>query len=77
MIDEVKKMSQENYHSAREMSYTIGEISAGIHTQSDTILDFTSSLENSNKVVSNASELVGKLHNDALKAEKAAKALQL
>ncbi|UII54804.1 methyl-accepting chemotaxis protein [Cytobacillus spongiae] len=69
MIDHVKAKSEENYQSAIEMDLTIGEISSGIQSQTDSIVDITTALEHSNGVVRKASELVGKLHEDAIAAE--------
>jgi methyl-accepting chemotaxis protein len=51
------------------MNYSIGEIAAGIQTQSDSIIEITRSLETSNQLVNETSTLVNKLHQDALEAE--------
>lgn len=69
LIDYVKTKSHENLQSSQEMNHSISEISAGIQTQSDSIIDITKSLENSNKVVNDTSILVTKLHHDAVNAE--------
>lgn len=69
MIDDVKQMSEENYQSAFEMSNSIAEISAGVQTQTDAIIDITRSLEQANQFVENTSQLVDKLHHDAINAE--------
>lgn len=69
LIDFVKNKSHENFEASQEMNHSIGEISAGIQTQSDSIIEITRELENSNKVVSDTSSLVYKLHQDAINAE--------
>lgn len=69
MIEDVKRMSEENYQSAFEMSHSISEISAGVQTQTDAIIDITRSLEHANQFVENTSQLVDKLHQDAINAE--------
>lgn len=70
LVQFVKNKSHENYESSREMNDSIGEIAAGIQIQSDSITEITVSLENSNDVVLETSELVNKLHEDAIVAEK-------
>ncbi len=70
MIDDVKRMSEENNQSAFEMSHSIAEISAGVQIQSDAIIDITQSLEQANQFIENTSQLVDKLHRDAVDAEK-------
>jgi methyl-accepting chemotaxis protein len=69
LIDDVKNRSHGNFESAQEMNYSIGEIAAGIQTQSDSIIEITRSLETSNQLVNETSTLVNKLHQDALEAE--------
>lgn len=70
LIDEVKLMSRENYESSIEMTHTVTEISAGIHIQSDSIIDISQTLEKTNQVISRTSTLVEKLHQDAVSAER-------
>lgn len=70
LVQFVKNKSHENYEASREMNDSIGEIAAGIQIQSDTITEITVSLERSNDVVLETSELVNKLHEDAIVAEK-------
>lgn len=69
MINDVKRMSEENYQSASEMNHSISEISSGVQTQSDTIIDITRSLEQANQFAEHTSQLVKKLHHDAIDAE--------
>lgn len=70
LIDEVKLMSRENYESSIEMTHSVTEISAGIHIQSDSIIDITQTLERTNQDISRTSSLVEKLNHDAMSAEK-------
>ena len=70
LIDEVKLKSKENFESSIEMTQSVTEISAGINIQSDSVLDITQTLENTNQVIARTSELVEKLHHDAMSAEK-------
>jgi methyl-accepting chemotaxis protein len=70
LIDEVKLKSRENYESSVEMTQSVTEISAGIHLQSDSVMDITQTLEKTNHVIARTSSLVEKLHVDALMAEK-------
>ncbi|MGA8882343.1 MAG: methyl-accepting chemotaxis protein, partial [Acinetobacter sp.] len=70
LIDDVKLMSRENYESSIEMTHSVTEISAGIHIQSDSIVDITQTLERTNQDISRTSSLVEKLHQDAMSAEK-------
>ncbi|MEH7885562.1 methyl-accepting chemotaxis protein [Bacillus sp. JJ1609] len=70
LIDDVKLMSRENYESSIEMTHSVTEISAGIHIQSDSIIDITQTLERTNQDISRTSSLVEKLHQDAMSAEK-------
>jgi methyl-accepting chemotaxis protein len=69
LIDDVKFKSQENYQSSIEMTQSVTEISAGINIQSDSVVDITQSLEKTNQVISRTSQLVKKLHQDAMAAE--------
>ncbi|MGG0716541.1 methyl-accepting chemotaxis protein [Robertmurraya massiliosenegalensis] len=62
----VKNKSYENYEAAQEMNHSISEMAAGMQTQTDSILEITKALENSNQVVHETSELVNKLHLDAI-----------
>ncbi|WP_102274616.1 methyl-accepting chemotaxis protein [Cytobacillus massiliigabonensis] len=68
LIENVKQLSKENYQSAIEINDTITEISAGIQTQSDTIINITYSLDKANQLAENTSHLVEKLHKDAINA---------
>lgn len=68
LIEDVKQLSKENYQSAIEINDTITEISAGIQTQSDIIIDITHSLDEANQLAENTAHLVQKLHKDAIKA---------
>ncbi|MEH7441852.1 methyl-accepting chemotaxis protein [Bacillus sp. JJ1122] len=70
LIDDVKLMSRENYESSIEMTHSVTEISAGIHIQSDSIVDITQTLESTNHDISKTSTLVEKLHQDAMSAER-------
>ncbi|RSD27394.1 methyl-accepting chemotaxis protein [Mesobacillus subterraneus] len=70
LITEVKFKSKENYESSMEMTQSVTEISAGITIQSDSVVDITQTLENTNQVISKTSALVEKLHHDAMTAEK-------
>lgn len=70
LIDEVKLMSRENYECSIEMTHSVTEISAGIHIQSDSIIDITQTLERTNQDISRTSSLVEKLNHDAMSAEK-------
>lgn len=69
VIDFVKEKSHENFQSSQEMNRSIGEIASGMQSQSNSILEITESLENANKVVADTSNLVKKLHLDAVNAE--------
>lgn len=69
LIHSVKNKSHENYEASREMNHSIGEIAAGIQTQADSIIEITKALENSNEVVVDTSNLVNRLHQDAMHAE--------
>jgi len=69
MFDNVKRMSEENYQSSFEMSFAIGEISAGVQIQSDKVSDINNSLEQAKHFIESTSELVEKLQNDAVSAE--------
>lgn len=69
LIDFVRNKSHENYESSQEMNQSISEIAAGIQTQSDSIIEITKALESSNSVVRDTSNLVNKLHQDAITAE--------
>lgn len=69
LIEDVKRLSKENYQSAIEMNDTITEISAGIQTQTDTIIDITHALNEANQLAENTAQLVDKLHKDAIDAE--------
>ena len=69
LIEDVKRLSKENYQSAIEMNDTIAEISAGIQTQTDTIIDITHALDETNQLAENTAQLVDKLHKDAIDAE--------
>lgn len=69
LIDDVKFKSKENYQSSKEMTESVAEISAGIHIQSDSVVDITQSLEKTNQVITRSSALVKKLHQDAMAAE--------
>lgn len=69
LIDFVKNKSHENYEASQEMNHSISEIAAGIQTQADSIIEITQALESSNNVVSDTSNLVNKLHQDAIAAE--------
>jgi methyl-accepting chemotaxis protein len=70
LIDDVKFKSKENYQSSKEMTQSVAEISAGIHIQSDSVVDITQSLEQTNQVITRSSALVEKLHQDAMAAER-------
>ncbi|NKE05040.1 methyl-accepting chemotaxis protein [Mesobacillus selenatarsenatis] len=70
LIDDVKFKSKENYQSSKEMTQSVAEISAGIHVQSDSIVDITQSLEKTNLVITRTSTIVEKLHHDAMAAER-------
>ncbi|WP_226642474.1 methyl-accepting chemotaxis protein [Mesobacillus subterraneus] len=70
LIDDVKFKSKENYQSSKEMTQSVAEISAGIHVQSDSVVDITQSLEKTNQVITRTSTLVKKLHHDAMAAER-------
>lgn len=69
LIENVKRLSKENYQSAIEMNDTIAEISAGIQTQTDTVIDITHALDETNQLAENTAQLVDKLHKDAIDAE--------
>lgn len=69
LIEHVRVKSSENYQSAMEMNDSVSEISAGIQTQSDSIIDISRSLETTNAVITRTSDLVDKLRNDAVVAE--------
>lgn len=69
LVDEVKLKSRENYESSIEMTRSVTEIAAGIHTQSDSVVDINQTLETTNQVISRTTALVGKLHQDAMSAE--------
>lgn len=69
LINFVRSKSHENYEASQEMNHSIGEIAAGIQSQSDSIVEITQALENSNQVVRETSNLVNKLHQDAIVAE--------
>ncbi|WP_057765657.1 methyl-accepting chemotaxis protein [Cytobacillus praedii] len=68
LIEDVKRLSKNNYHSVNEMSDTITEITAGIQTQSDTIIDVIHSLNEANELTENTAHLVEKLQMDAVNA---------
>lgn len=70
LVQFVKNKSYENYEVSQEMNQSIGEIAAGIQTQSDSITEITVALEHSNEVVLETSQLVNKLHQDTIVAEK-------
>ncbi len=53
------------------MTQSVTEISTGINIQSDSVVDITQSLENTNQVIARTSALVEKLHQDSMAAEKA------
>ncbi|TKC19856.1 methyl-accepting chemotaxis protein [Robertmurraya kyonggiensis] len=69
LIHFVRNKSHENYEAAQEMNDSIGEIAAGIQTQSDSIVGITKALENSNQLIRDTDSLVNKLHQDAIEAE--------
>lgn len=69
LIHTVKNKSHENYEASQEMNQSIGEIAAGIQTQSDSIVEITKALEVSSQVANETSNLVKKLHKDAINAE--------
>lgn len=69
LIHFVKNKSHENYEASQEMNRSINEIAAGIQTQADSIIEITQALESSNEVVSETSNLVNKLHQDAISAD--------
>lgn len=69
LIHFVKSKSHENYEAAQEMNHSISEMAAGMQTQTDSILEITKALENSNQMVHETSELVNKLHLDAIDAQ--------
>lgn len=69
LIHSVKDKSHENYEASQEMNQSIGEIAAGIQTQSDSIVEITKALEVSSQVANETSNLVKKLHKDAINAE--------
>lgn len=69
LIHFVKNKSRENYEASQEMNQSISQIATGIQMQSDSIVEITHALENSNEVVIDTSHLVNKLHQDAIVAE--------
>ncbi|MBP2240827.1 methyl-accepting chemotaxis protein [Cytobacillus eiseniae] len=70
LMENVKHRSEENLQSALEMKDSVAEISAGIQTQTDVIIDITHSIEKTNQLAENTSKLADKLHEDAKMAEK-------
>lgn len=69
VIEFVKDKSHENFEASQEINRAINEIAAGIHVQTDSVSDITLSLETSNQVVSETSELVNQLYHDAIGTE--------
>lgn len=70
LVNFVKNKGHENYEASLEMNHAIGEISAGIQTQSDSIIEITRELETSNHVIAETNTLVQKLHEDSIAAGK-------
>lgn len=70
MIDQIKDKSTDNFQAATEMNQAISEISAGVQVQTDTIIDITKSLDDSNQKIEQSTSIVNQLLQDVMEAEK-------